>query len=719
MFSISERRYRNSNSAAPIRRNEARFRRARRPRLESLEERALLTAYVVDTIADDPLATAADTDGFVSLREAIQAANTNAPFGDAAAGDSGTADEITFDAALTGLTIVLGGAELTVSDDLKITGLGAENLTISGNGLSRVFSVDASAAAHISHVTVSDGQAAKGGGIYNLGTLTLESSAIKNNAAISPDITRGGGIFNGGNLSIIQSAIRGNSSIGLGFTIEGEAGGIHNQGTLEIFDSVVENNFARRGGGGLINAPGAAARILGTTFSGNACENFNAGAIGNSGTLEVIESLFFGNTAGSAGGAIFSDGPADISDSEFTGNSAFLWGGGIYNRGSTLTLRNSELSNNSISRFGGAIANAFGGIMEIDDSTLSGNFAAREGGAIENFVATLRITNSTISGNSSEDGGAIWNRGALTLLNVSLAMNRADTDGNGLGLGGGIYNEFSTPLLYNTILAGNLLGAAGSDAPDDIYGSIDPTSSHNLIGDAATAGGLSDGVNGNIVGNAGVGSIDITTVLDPNLSDNGGSTLTHALVTGSFAINAGDNTLAVDGDGNPLPFDQRGNGFPRIVGAAVDIGAFEAPPPPLAVGIDIKPGSDNNPIDLASQGVLTVAILTTADFDAALVDAGSVQFAGAYAVHSALEDVDGDGDLDMVLHFCVQETNLADVYAGLLAEDPTSKHQSASLRLEGKTIYDELFAGEDFADLFLAGKSLRELLEELALQGLL
>ena len=81
-------------------------------------------------------------------------------------------------------------------------------------------------------------------------------------------------------------------------------------------------------------------------------------------------------------------------------------------------------------------------------------------------------------------------------------------------------------------------------------------------------------------------------MLDPNLADNGGPTLTHALVPGGLAVNAGDNSKAVDADGNPLDYDQRGEGFARIVDGTVDIGAFEIPPPPQVVQIDIKPGSE-------------------------------------------------------------------------------------------------------------------------------
>ena len=80
-------------------------------------------------------------------------------------------------------------------------------------------------------------------------------------------------------------------------------------------------------------------------------------------------------------------------------------------------------------------------------------------------------------------------------------------------------------------------------------------------------GGLVNGVNGNQVG-----------VVEPGLDflvDNGGPTQTIALSPGSPAIGAGSNALAVDDKGNPLTTDQRGTRFPRIVGSAVDIGAYE------------------------------------------------------------------------------------------------------------------------------------------------
>lgn len=82
----------------------------------------------------------------------------------------------------------------------------------------------------------------------------------------------------------------------------------------------------------------------------------------------------------------------------------------------------------------------------------------------------------------------------------------------------------------------------------------------------------------------------------------------------------------------------------------------------VAVDIDIKPGSFPNSINPRSDGVIPVAILTTGTFDATTVDPATVLFGPtgteAAAVQSALEDVDGDGDTDMILHFDTQDTGI-------------------------------------------------------------
>jgi hypothetical protein len=122
-------------------------------------------------------------------------------------------------------------------------------------------------------------------------------------------------------------------------------------------------------------------------------------------------------------------------------------------------------------------------------------------------------------------------------------------------------------VLHNTLIAGNFRDATGT-TPGDVYGSLNPGGDYNLIGDGTGMTGLSNGVNGNLVGSA---DNPIDPLLGP-LDDNGGPTLTHALLSGSPAIDAGNNAYATD-------WDQRGPGYPRIINGIIDIGAFEVQAP--------------------------------------------------------------------------------------------------------------------------------------------
>ncbi len=204
------------------------------------------------------------------------------------------------------------------------------------------------------------------------------------------------------------------------------------------------------------------------------------------------------------------------------------------------------------------------------------------------FTGTLNVINSTISGNSAAgDGGGIEdnNSGTINVVNSTITNNRADSDGNSTGSGGGISRSGATVTLHNTIVAGNLNADGGLGVADDISGTMGAASSFNLIGTGGS-GGLTNGVNGNQVGVADAG-------LGP-LANNGGPTMTHALLATSPAIEAGSNanlpadTFDLDGDANmaeTLPVDQRGTGFPRTADSSdldaiqtVDIGAFELHP---------------------------------------------------------------------------------------------------------------------------------------------
>jgi hypothetical protein len=116
----------------------------------------------------------------------------------------------------------------------------------------------------------------------------------------------------------------------------------------------------------------------------------------------------------------------------------------------------------------------------------------------------------------------------------------------------------------------------------------------------------------------------------------------------------------VDGDGDGI--------------VACDIGAFELQPQARTVALDIKPGTFPNTINPKSNGVIPVAILTTSSFDATLVDPRSVRFGpkGATEAHQQghVEDVNHDGEPDLVLHFKTQATGIkcGDTSASLTGE---------------------------------------------------
>jgi hypothetical protein len=245
----------------------------------------------------------------------------------------------------------------------------------------------------------------------------------------------------------------------------------------------------------------------------------------------------------------------------------------------TLTMNNCVITNNSNPGGGGGIINGFGpefGSLTLNNCTVSNNNAVQSGGGINNG-APLTINNSTISGNHSDlhGGGIVVGSHTVIIINTTMTNNRADLNNDTFGAGGGMSQSGGgTRILRNTIVAGNFRGTGAVRSDLDLAAS--PTSSFNLIGDGTGMSGIVDGVNGNQVGT-------FQSPIDPRLgplANNGGPTLTHALLASSPALDRGSNSLA---DSAGLTTDQRGPGFIRKADSAdadttqtADIGAFEA-----------------------------------------------------------------------------------------------------------------------------------------------
>jgi len=274
-----------------------------------------------------------------------------------------------------------------------------------------------------------------------------------------------------------------------------------------------------------------------------------------------------------------------------SGNSA----GRVFNISASKNFAISNLTiANGQSTAGGGIYSL--GNLTITNCTFTGNSAVGspgEGGAINTGGGTVKIINTTISGNQADgNGGGLFNSGtSQTLLtNVTIASNTS----NGQN-GGNIAQTSSNPItLNNTIVA---LGQSAGDAANDIFcapadfffagspeSTINSSSSNNLIGDGTGAIGITND-NGNQIGTT---EATVNPLLGA-LQDNGGPTFTRALGDFSPAIDTGKNSVAVDQNNNALTTDQRGTGFPRVVHVTVDIGAFEKPftPPPASADMGV------------------------------------------------------------------------------------------------------------------------------------
>ena len=378
---------------------------------QSLEQRKLLATFTVTTLLDSA---DGSTDGQISLREAIIAADTNAAFGDAPAG-SALGDSVNFAPSLTGQQIDLSNGELQISEALNIIGNGT--ITINADEESRVFNINSADEVRFDNITITGGSV-DGGGIQVTG---------------------------GGLLRLSQ----------VNFEDNGEL----------VFSGI---------NGGAINNQGSEITSLGSQFTGNTSSR--GGAIySEGGSLFLRNNLFTSNGADSNGGAIFiSGGDHFIDRSNLVENFATDpivagrgTGGAIHIQdGAALTVRNSFLNENDAG-FGGAINveadsslrtnSEFNDNQSIGSPNPNGTVGeSGRGGAIQNF-GDIVVFGGTYDGNRSDIGGAIYTaEGTAVVNNARFFSNVAAESGGAIAVADGVARILGTTIGGQGRAEGNL-----------------------------------------------------------------------------------------------------------------------------------------------------------------------------------------------------------------------------------------------------------------------
>jgi len=514
---------------------------------------ALLLAGSAAASANVPLSvTNLNDSGAGSLRQALLDANT-APGQDVITFATGVSGTISLLSDFPHLTEVIdlegpGSSVITIDGGWTQAGgptAGHEIFWLSESGVTGTWT--------LSGITITGGNHNYQGGAiwsHNDSPLNLLDVALTGNYTGS----NGGGIYlsGTGNVVITESSITGNTAAGGGGGLGADT---EYYSTLTIINSDISNNTAGSDGGGLyLDTDGGNITIVGSTITNNTSQDGGAICVNDlytEGSLTISDTVISGNHADVNGGALYSgtdDGSIFITDSTISNNTAGGAGGGLYISSTGLgeiVIANSTISGNESTTGAGAMQLLSGSKMTLLQSTVTNNTGggATSVGGISIEADDLTLIGSIVAGNSGFDIGDGSTLGGLSVTSQN-AMNA------------GAKTPKHRPALTPSVSPALVLASTAAE--------------YSVIGEVDPAVTIVDG-GGNKLG-----------VADPKLgplADNGGPTMTHALLAGSPAIDAGPNPVPTF-TGNQ--FDQRGTGFARIVGGLVDIGAFEVQPEPPA-----------------------------------------------------------------------------------------------------------------------------------------
>lgn len=594
---------------------------------------AVPTTYVVDITADE--SDGNTSSGDLSLREAIELSNANGGvhdfinFDPAVFATAKTISlslgeiEITEPVTITGpgpanlpplLTIDANAAsrifEIDVvgkhRQDVSISRLVLTNGKVAGDSGGAIENYNESVS--LTKVNINNSKTDRGGGAIDVGyfgTLSVTDCELTKNSAY------GGGAISGyrSDLTIKSSLVSGNTAN------PGGGGGIGcTYSSLTITDSTFADNHASGIGGGIYSrAYNTVMIVRNSSFTNNSGSKGGAIWAYSQSVFTLEMSMVSGNSAGLGGGLYLKAfGQSNIVDTTISGNSAYQ-GGGIWSYGSSpfalMKVTNCTISSNQANlaepdgRGGGIYlygtaaniggcqissnkANSGGGVwsystdLSIDSSTIDSNTSLGPGGGLASqWVFGLKLNNSSITNNTTSLTDESGKGGGLYLYFGYGSIQNCTISGNSSYSGGGLWLYYSNLALRNSTIASNTASSAGggihssetkitldsdivgknnSPMGPDIKGLI--TANYSLIG--TTAGATITGTNN---------KLNVDPLFGP-LTNNGGPTLTHALLPGSPAIDSGRNTTGVG-------YDQRGNGYFRVSGKSTDIGAFEVQSP--------------------------------------------------------------------------------------------------------------------------------------------
>ncbi|HEX2736838.1 MAG TPA: hypothetical protein VHP57_01750, partial [Acidimicrobiia bacterium] len=264
----------------------------------AIAQPAAASQFTVTTVADS---------GAGSLRQAVLDANANAG-----------PDEIVFDPSIDTQTITLTTGALSVTEELTVTGNGATNTIVDGNGTDRIFIISGLGAFMISGAMLQSGvsPSGDGGAVNSDGAVTIDATVVTDNSAPSDS---GGGIAAATVTIQNGSVVRANQA--------GDDGGgvAATSGDVTVTDSTIggaapsDANTAGGGGGG-VAANGGTATITSSTVSHNTAPG-NGGGVRASAVV-VAGSTVSNNSNGDQGGGIYGSDSVAVSASAITGNTA-------------------------------------------------------------------------------------------------------------------------------------------------------------------------------------------------------------------------------------------------------------------------------------------------------------------------------------------------------------------------------------------------------------